>query len=264
MPTARGALAGLGRFARERAGFVLAGLGAAAGVALEAVRPASWRRTGRLEFRRALTQSAGGGLASTMFVAALSGIATVREAIYWLGLAGLGKLTAPVLVAVLLRELAPVLVGVILLGRSGLLAVVELGTLDAGGRARAMVAEGLDPFSLLVVPRVVAFATAGFTLGIAFSFTALLAGFLATEALGGVTGTASDFLAFVLDSMTVGDFVLIPLKFVFIAFGVGLVSVLSGLRDEADATPERRLPRGFARGMLVLMAIDVAFTVASG
>jgi phospholipid/cholesterol/gamma-HCH transport system permease protein len=41
------------------------------GVAREALRPASWRRTVRNEFHRALRQAVGGGLSTTVVTAAL-------------------------------------------------------------------------------------------------------------------------------------------------------------------------------------------------
>lgn len=257
----RRVLAAIGGFTRLRLGFLLMVAAASWGVVYEAARPGSWRRTIRDEFRAVLRQAAGGGLPSTLFTAALAGIGMVSQAAYWLGVAGLSDLTGSLLVTVLLREIDPILVGVILLGRSGLLAVAELGMLQTGGQVRTLIAEGIDPFALLVLPRVIAFGIASFTLGIAFALFALVAGFLFSTSLGNSYGSLWSFLAAVVGAVGARDFVLIPVKLVAIGFGVGICSCLSGLVATQDDDVARLLPRGFARGMLTLMAIDIGFMV---
>ena len=207
-----------------------------------------------------LRQAAGGGLPATLFTASLAGIGMVSQLLYWLGLAGLGQLTGSLLVTVLLREVAPVLVGVILLGRSGMLTVTELGLRRGRGQIRTLVADGIDPFTLLVVPRALAFAVAAFTLGIAFALFSLIAGYAVSASLGSAYGSWWAFLAHVLGAMSAQDYVIVPAKFVLVGFGVGVCSCLSGLAGE-DAPVAVLLPRGFARGILTVMAIDIGFTV---
>ena len=164
----RHVLAIVGRLARGRAAFVLMLAALAWGVLLEARRPRSWRRPVRGEFRRALRQSAGGGLAAAFVTAALAGLALVAQVIYWLGLAGQQELEGAVLVTVLVRELTPLLIGMLLLGRSGTVTVAELGLLQLGGQVRVLIAQGIDPVLLLVMPRAIAYALASFTLGVLF------------------------------------------------------------------------------------------------
>ncbi len=258
---ARRALAATGAFVRARVGFALQASAAAWGVVSEGVRPATWRRTVRAEFATTLRQAAGDGLPSTLFTAALAGIGMVSQLLYWLGLAGLGQLTGSLLVTVLLREVAPVLVGVILLGRSGMLSVAELGLRSSRGQIRTLAADGIDPFALIVVPRTLAFAVASFTLGVAFALFSLIAGYAVSASLGDAYGSWWSFLSHVLGAMSARDYLIIPLKFVLIGFGVGVCSCLSGLTGEAGAPVSVLLPRGFARGMLTVMAIDIAFTV---
>src|SRR5207302_457987 len=74
--------------ARLRASFVLQLSGLAFGVIHDALAPSSWRRDVRAEFRRALRQSVGGGLSTTIVTAALIGLAMVYQTLYWLGEAG--------------------------------------------------------------------------------------------------------------------------------------------------------------------------------
>ncbi|MGV4858688.1 ABC transporter permease, partial [Acetobacter senegalensis] len=76
----------------------------------------------------------GGGLIATLFTGTLTGVAAVSQTIYWLGFAGLAKMTGSILINVVVREIAPILVGIMLLGRNGMLSVTELGLLTTGGQ----------------------------------------------------------------------------------------------------------------------------------
>jgi phospholipid/cholesterol/gamma-HCH transport system permease protein len=234
---------------------------AAWGIAYEGVRPSAWRRTVRAEFATVLRQAAADGLPSTIFTASLAGLGLVSQASYWLGLAGLGELTGSLLATVLLREIAPVLVGVILLGRSGLLTVTELGLLQTGGQIRTLVGQGIDPFTLLVMPRAIAFALAGFTLGVAFAVASLTVGFIVSASLGSTHETLFAFYDDALTALAARDVIIIPAKFLVIGFLVGLCSCLSGLAATPTDDIASLLPRGFARGMLTVMAADITFTV---
>ncbi len=257
------ALAAVGRFTRARASFPLV-LGAGSwGVLREAVRPNSWRRTVRHEFNLTMRQAIGGGLATTMVTASLAGVAMVYEALYWLGVAGQAELTGSILVTVLVRELTPLLVGFILLGRSGMLTVTELGTLQVGGQVRAMLSQGIDPFLLLVLPRTLAFALSSFTLGIVFAATALAFGFIVSGAAGAAQDSLWTFLDHVVTAMTVRDYMVVPAKLLLIGFLVGLSCCLTGLRASDDDTLSTLLPRGFVHGILVIMVASILLTLAA-
>ena len=256
-------LAAVGQFTRARVGFSLVLAAGSWGVLREAVRPISWRRTVRHEFNLAMRQAAGGGLATTLVTASLTGLAMVYEALYWLGVAGEAQLTGSILVTVLVRELTPLLVGLILLGRSGMLTVTELGTLRTGGQVRTMLSQGIDPFLLLVLPRTLAAALSGFTLGILFAATALVFGFVVSSAFGDVQDSLWSFLDKVVSAMTVRDYMVVPAKLLAIGFLVGLSSCLTGLAAGDDDDLASLVPRGFVRGLLVILVTSILLTVAS-
>lgn len=257
------ALGRIGRFARARAGFPLMLAAASLGVLREAARPSSWRRTVRHEFVLTMHQATTGGLATTMVTASLAGAAMVYEALYWLGVAGEAELTGSVLVTVLVRELMPLLVGMILLGRSGMLTVTELGNLQNGGQMRMMIAKGIDPFLLLVLPRTLAFSLSSFTLGILFAATALVFGFIVSSAFGNAQDSLWTFLDRVVSAMTVRDYMLVPAKLFVIGFLVGLSSCLTGLTAEPDDDISTLIPRGFVHGILVIMVTSIMLTLAA-
>lgn len=262
-PRAASFLARVGAPVRRGALLVLATAGLAAAVAAEAPRPRNWRRPVRSEFHRSLRQSVGGALLSVLVTGCIVGLGLVFQALYWLGVAGQGTLVGRVLVLVLVRELAPLLIGFFLLGRSGTVATVELGELAAGGEVRALEAQGLDPFLLLVLPRAVAFAAAGFALGVLFVAAALLSGYFAGSAFGAVNATPPEFLDNVLRAMSAADFVVFPFKLVLIGLAVAATAAITGLAAGPGETATTLLPRGFVRGILAILVTNFALTAAA-
>jgi phospholipid/cholesterol/gamma-HCH transport system permease protein len=254
-------LAQLGRAVRPPIGFVLMLAALGFGVAREAVHPAAWRRTVRGEFHRALRQAVGGGLSTTLVTAALIGLVMVSQALYWLGEAGQEELIGPVLVTVLVREVAPLLVGLILLGRSGVVVASELGELQIGGQVSTLAAQGLDPFLLLVLPRACALALACFTLGVMFVIAALLSGFVAGSLLEAARISVWSFFDRVLLAMRAGDFVIFPAKLILIGLLVALTASLTGLTVGAQDEAARLLPRAFVRGVVAILLASIALSL---
>ena len=262
-PVLQHASTAIGRFVRARAAFLLMLAALSWGVLREARRPRSWRRTVRMEFRRALRQAVGGGLATTLVTAALTGLALVAQALYWLGLAGQGELEGSLLVTVLVRELTPLLTGMVLLGLSGTVTVTELGHLRLGGQMRILAAQGLDPFLLLVMPRTLAFALTSFALGVFFVLAALVMGFVANSLLGAVRESLWMFFDHVLSSMRAVDFVVFPVKMLCIGALVALTACLTGLTARPGEDIATLLPRGFVRGVLAIMLASLVFSLAA-
>jgi len=258
----RQTLALIGRTAHAHARFVLCLPSLVVGVMRNAMRPAAWRRTVRSEFRRALRQAVGGGLSTALVTAALIGLIMVSQALYWLGEAGQRELIGPVLVIVLVREVTPLLVGVIVLGRSGVVVLSEIGELQIGGQVRTLAAQGLDPFLLLVLPRACALAIGSFTLGILFVFAALLSGFVVGSLLGAVGISVWSFLDRVLLAMHPADFAVFPAKMFVIGLLIALTCCLTGLTATAQDEVADLLPRGFVRGVVAILLASVVLSLA--
>ena len=254
-------LEAVGREARGTAEFLLMLASLTWGVLRAIPRPSSWRRTVRAEFRRALRQSLGGGLPAILFTAVLVGLAMVSQALYWLGTAGQEQLIGQVLVTVLVRELTPVLVGLILVGRSGMAALSELCDLRLSGEVRALEGLGVDPFLYLVLPRAAAFALAAFTAGVLFIVAALISGFLAASFLSGTQPTLLDFLDTLVGAMNVADFLVFPIKMLLIGLLVATIACLTALGPRVPGGPTDLLPKGFVRSVLAVMITSVTLSL---
>ncbi|WP_025813412.1 MlaE family ABC transporter permease, partial [Komagataeibacter kakiaceti] len=250
---------GIGRLTRHQVRFTLLLIGAGWGTLRESLRPNSWRRPVLYEFRATLRQVIGGGFLSIVITATLTGLMVVSQAAYWLGYAGMAQMTGSILVSVLVREISPILVGIILMGRSGMLSLTEIGMLVLGGEVRGLQARGIDPFLALVMPRTFAFTVGGFTLGMIFSVVSLLMGFVVAHANGAITSSVWTFFFNVLTAMTTWDYLVIPLKFVLVGFFVGLGACISGLTVSSNDTMATIMPRGFARGIMLVLVVNILF-----
>ena len=142
------------------------------------VRPRHWARAVRKAFARQVLSI---GVEPLWFVGAVAvfvGISVVVQLTFWTGEAGQSQLLGPLLVAVVARELGPVLINLIVIVRSGSAMTTELGVLKINGEVRALEAQGGDPFLQLVMPRVLGTAVSTFCLTIVFILVAFASGYL--------------------------------------------------------------------------------------
>jgi phospholipid/cholesterol/gamma-HCH transport system permease protein len=250
-----------GRTTRNRVRFLLMLVALGGGVVLEAGRPRSWRRPVRREFWRVLHVALTGSLVATCFLAVVGGLGMVYQALYWLHVAGAEGSIGDVLVAVLVRELAPVLVGIVLLGRAGSVTLSELGQLQTEHQVRALQARGLDPFLFLILPRGAAFAIASYTLGIVFVLVTLFVGFVAGSLLGVADMSIWTFLDSVLTAAARVDFVLFPAKMLAIGLMVAATVCMTVLAASPEETSASLMARGFMRGMLAVILTSALFSL---
>lgn len=257
-------LESIGGPVRRGAQMLLATLALAAGVVTEGLHPSSWRRrTLRSELRRSLRQAIAGGFGTVVITATLIGFGVVHQTLRWLSFAGQEDYTGTLLATVLVREVTPVLVGLILLGRSGTVTVVEFGATKAGGQLEVLEAQGLDPFALLVLPRVVAMALAGFTLGVIFLGVALVTGYLTGWFTDLVVGPPRELLLNLFGATDTAEFALFAVKLVVIGALVALVCAITGMSSARAETPSHLLPRAFVRGLLAILAASALLSVAA-
>jgi phospholipid/cholesterol/gamma-HCH transport system permease protein len=237
--------------------------GFSAAAIASALRPITWRRPVRSEFMRTMRQAGVGGVRGAVFTGILVGLAMVYQALYWLHVAGQTNLIGEVLVLVLVREIGPLLVGLILIGRSGISLLLDLSTLRSGGQLRMLEAQGVHPVLFLVVPRVVAFALSSFCLGMVFLVTAMLVGYFAGHSVGAVRLSLYQFLDNLLRAMGPTEYVLLPVKTLALGFIVGVTASLTALAGPPEETDVGQLTaRGFVLSVLAIFVVSGAISVA--
>jgi phospholipid/cholesterol/gamma-HCH transport system permease protein len=156
-------------------------IGTVLGVGL---RPRYWVRTVRKAFALQILSI---GVEPLLFVGASAvfvGISVVVQLSFWVGEAGLSQLLGPLLVTVVARELGPLLINLVVIVRSGSAMTTELGVLKINGQVRALEEQGCDPFSHLVLPRVLGMAVSSFCLTIVFTIVAFASGYWFAAGMG--------------------------------------------------------------------------------
>jgi phospholipid/cholesterol/gamma-HCH transport system permease protein len=195
--------------------------------------------------------------------ASIVGLAMVYQALYWLQMAGEITKVGRVLVLVLVRDLAPLLVGLVVLGRSGTVVLVELGAMQQRGQVRRLDALGIDPLIYLVMPRVLAITVATFALTILFIATALTAGYVVGFAFGAIKITFAAFLDNFVRAIEPRDYLVLPVKALTIGFVIGFTCCFVALNPGRTATDITRfLPRGFVRAVLAVLVVAGALALS--
>lgn len=234
----------------------------AATVLAVALRRSAWRSAVWTEQVRVLREVAVRSIPTTVATGVLVGFALVAQAVDWLAATGTIGLVGPVLVILLIREFTPILVGLIIFGRSGTATLIELSDARTGGWQRMIELQGLDPLVMLVLPRAFGFAIGGFCLGTVLLLTTLTTGYLLAHALGLISYSIWDFGAAVTLAMTVNDFIFPPLKCVTMGFVVALACCATGLGRGAGHDDLRRIvPLGFVRSALAILLVNSVIDV---
>jgi phospholipid/cholesterol/gamma-HCH transport system permease protein len=257
-----GLVAGTGQWIIRQIHGLIQFTGIAVAVVWQGLRPLTWRRTVRAEFLEQCHQIGMRALPFILITGCLVGLGIVYQTIYWLGLFGQTEFTGPILVLVLVREIAPLFVALIVIGRSGSVILMELGNMRIDGQIRMLDALGVDPFLFLIIPRAAAVSVCMFSLTIAFITVALSSGFMAANVLGSMDFTMYDFVFGILAEMGLAEFAVIPLKTVFIGFVVALIAgttgfSVTGSRSELLAA----LPRGITKSVLATFLISIVLTL---
>ena len=127
-------LAKIGAFTWEQArgvGYVAAVLGT---LLFLGAQPRRWRRTVRAAFARQVLLAGVESVRFTCVVAVLVGISVVVQLQVWSGRVGQSQMLGPLLVAVVARELGPLLANFVLIVRAGSAMTTELGVMKVGAR----------------------------------------------------------------------------------------------------------------------------------
>jgi phospholipid/cholesterol/gamma-HCH transport system permease protein len=232
--------------------------------AAAAVRRDSWRRPVRHALYTALDRVAVRCALTTLGTGVLLGFALVTEVVFWLQTAGQVQLVGLIVERVLVREITPIVVGLIIFGRVGSQLLVELGDARPKGWLRQLERWGIDPITLLVMPRMLGFAIGAFCLAVMLLISTLVSGYLVASTLELISVSIWQFGQNVLLAMTLGDFILPPVKCLTIGAAVALVCCATALaRVNESEELQRVVQRGFVRSALAILIVNFAVDLAA-
>jgi phospholipid/cholesterol/gamma-HCH transport system permease protein len=159
-----------------------------------------------------------------------------------------------------LRELGVLIVAIMVAGRSGSAYTAELGSMKMREEIDALSTMGLDPVSVLILPRVVALVIALPILAFLGSMAALYGGGLVAWLYGGMSPAI--FIARLREAVSVTHFEVGIIKAPFMALVIGLVAACEGLKVKGSAESlGLQTTASVVKSIFLVIVLDGAFAV---
>lgn len=167
-------------------------------------------------------------------LALASGSLIIMQTSSNLNIFGGTQMIGNILVAIILRELGPLMTALVVIARSGTAVASEVGNMGANREIEALEALGINPLSYIVFPRLVGGVISVICLSLFFVAVALVGGFFATKIFHSIsTSFYFDSLAQSIDSLDLGLFLL---KNTFSGMIIFMVSCYQGLSVKRSPT----------------------------
>lgn len=149
------------------------------------------------------------GLPLISVLALACGSVVILQSSANLSLLGGGAIIGNLMVAIIVRELAPLLTALIVIARSGTAVASEIGNMRVNREIEALECMGIHPLSYVVFPRLMGGVISVVCLAIYFVLVACLGGYLVSSFLQQMSFSFfADSLAAAFSSMDVGLFLL--------------------------------------------------------
>ncbi len=186
----------------------------------------------------------------TMITALLLGGITLIQVFGQLSSYGAESYLSQLLAKLVIRELGPLMVGVIVIGRSGTAIAAEMASMKLSGEVDALVAMGVNPIQYLLVTRMVGGMISVFCLIIYFDATALLGGFLV--AWSRLPLSIAHFLHSLMDVIGARELAITFLKAIVFGAAVPLLCASYGLRVRRSTT---EIPQAVTRAAVASLLL---------
>lgn len=239
--------------------YVIAMMAAAVQVAAQ---PRYWTQTVRNVWARQMLFTGVEAIRFVALIAVLMGLSIVVQVQLLLTRVGQSDWLGPILVAVIIRELGPLLTNFVVIGRSGAAITSELATMKVNGEVHLLDAQGLDPFPYLVLPRVMGMTGSIFCLTVVFVVVAFASGFLSGVLMGVNTGTPRLFMDQVMGAVKPMDVLAFLGKTLIPGLLTGTICCQEGLSVEGTITEvPQATTRGLVRSVKALFIVSAIITL---
>lgn len=251
-------LARIGEGALGRAGAIRYLASVVWGVLRAGLQRSSWPRTVRNVLARQVLFTSIEAHRFITLLGLMVGVSIVVQTQVWLGQFGQKELLGPILVMVLIREVGPLLVNFVVIGRSGTAIATELGNMKVSGEVHVLDAQGLDPFTYLVMPRVLGTAISIFCLTIMFILVSFVSGYVSGLLLGANPGSPGLFLDSVFGAVRPADVLNLLVKTLVPGLVTGAICCTEGLSIGAAVT---EVPQATTRA--VVRSVSALFIISA-
>ncbi len=229
-----------------------------------AVHPSYWRRTIRNAFARKVLSSGVEAIGIVCFLSIALGVLLVVQYQLWLGQIFQSRLLGPVLVAVVVRELGPLLVNLVVIARSGSAMTAELALIHVSGEDRVAEGQGLDAVAYFVIPRVLALVVSVCCLTVIFVAGSFLSVYIGGQWIDTNTGSFWDFTRDTLSALTPEDVANLLLKSTVPALLTGCICGAEGLgAGDTNAEVPRAARIAVQRSVIALFTVSACISVVA-
>ncbi|GAB1482575.1 ABC transporter permease [Treponema sp.] len=175
---------------------------------------------------------------------------------------GQGQLMYPILIAIITRELGPLLTAFIITARSGTAIATELGGMVVSHEIEAYVSVGIDPISYLAVPRFLGVTISCFLLNIYFNVFGLLGSYAVLRFITPLP--FSEYYQGLVEAMRSVDVITGLVKSIVFGAVISLVSTYQGFSVARASTeiPQAGI-RAVGQAMVSLVIADAIITALS-
>jgi phospholipid/cholesterol/gamma-HCH transport system permease protein len=144
------------------------------------------------------------------------------------------RLIYPLLIAIITRELGPLLMAFIIIARSATAIATEVAGMVISHEVEAYISVGVDPIDHLAVPRFLGVTISMFLLNIYFSIFGLGASFVVAQIFNPLP--AAVYFSNLLQNLTLSDIVLSMVKSLSFGMIIATVAVIQGFSVERAST----------------------------
>jgi phospholipid/cholesterol/gamma-HCH transport system permease protein len=195
-------------------------------------------------------------------VGLIAGITIVIQAMENMPRMGVGEYFGSILILAVVRELGPVFVALVVIGRSGSALATFIGSMSVNRETAALEVMGIDPVQYLAVPALWGMILSIVCLNIYFDLVAIGGGIIGARAVGVAAEIPFGiFMGRVLEALTTADILLSTIKGLLFGIVITTVSCYHGLQVKTV----RQLPvasiRSVVNALVYTIAINVLVTV---
>lgn len=167
-------------------------------------------------------------------LALASGFMVIIQSTSQLNLLGGSNMIGRLLIAIVMREMAPLMTALVVIARSGTAVASEIGNMRANREIEALESIGIDPLSYIVFPRIIGGLISVVSLSIYYVMISLIGGFILSKFIQDMP------LQFYLESLSQAiateDLGLFLLKNIFSGVTIFLVCSYQGLSVQRSPT----------------------------
>lgn len=203
------------------------------------------------------------GVAIVALLSALLGLILAFEAAEQLRELGATVFVAELVGLSLVREFAPLLTAIVVIGRSGAAVASELSSMSVNQEVDALRTMGISPTSFLVSPRVLALAVIQPVLTLLAMFVGLAASLITTRVVAGITPI--QYYNQLVEAVVIGDIAYGLWKSLAFALATGLICSAVGLQTRGSGVAVgQATTRAVVLSIFMLVVIDSIFALTSG